>query len=316
MKLNVIKQRTLWWAISGIVILVGIAAMALNWQQVGAPIRPSIDFIGGTRLQLERACSEPSACQAPIDLTQVRQALADQGLGSSSIQLLGDEKNAVLIKTRTLSVDERTQLDQSLAKVLGVLDPKTSQIDTVGPTVGKQLFAAGLLALLVSFAGITFYLSLRFRFDYAMLALVALVHDVLVTMGIFAILSLTVGYEADSLFIVALLTIVGFSVNDTVVIYDRIRENLQAAPERSINDIVDDSVNQTLTRSLNTTFTTILSLAAIVFFGGETLKFFALALIIGFFAGAYSSIFIASTLLALWRSRKGAVAEPVDLVKE
>jgi preprotein translocase subunit SecF len=316
MKLNVIKQRTLWWAISGIIILVGMAAMALNWQQVGAPIRPSLDFVGGTRLQLERACSEPTVCQTPIDLAQVREALSKQGLENSSIQLLGDEKNAVLIKTRNLSVDERTQLDQALTQVLGELDPKTSQIDTVGPTVGQQLFAAGLLALLVSFAGITFYLSLRFQFDYALLALVALVHDVLITMGIFAIFSLTIGYEADSLFIVALLTIVGFSVNDTVVIYDRIRENLQATPERSINDIVDDSVNQTLTRSLNTTFTTILSLAAIVLFGGETLKFFALALIIGFFAGAYSSIFIASTLLALWRSRKGAVADSSAMVKE
>jgi preprotein translocase subunit SecF len=111
------------------------------------------------------------------------------------------------------------------------------------------------------------------------------------------------GVEVDSLFLVALLTIIGFSVNDTVVIYDRIRENLEKYPDEPINNVVDDSVNQTLTRSINTTSTTLLPLIAIFFFGGETLKYFALALIIGFVTGAYSSIFISSTLLAWWRNR-------------
>ena len=135
------------------------------------------------------------------------------------------------------------------------------------------------------------------------MAIVALLHDLLITLGIFSILGLTIGYEADSLFIVALLTIVGFSVNDTVVIYDRIRETLERTPNRPINTIVDESVNDTLGRSINTTLTTVLTLLSIVVFGGGTLKFFALALITGFLAGAYSSIFIASTLLAWWRSR-------------
>ncbi|MEO1181064.1 MAG: protein translocase subunit SecF, partial [Cyanobacteria bacterium J06636_28] len=170
------------------------------------------------------------------------------------------------------------------------------------PTLGKQLLIAGLLSLLVAFAGITVYLSLRFKFDYALLALLALMHDVIITLGIFSILGLVLGYEADSLFIVALLTIVGFSVNDTVVIYDRIRENFKLMPDQGVDKIVNEAVNQTLGRSINTTMTTVLPLLAIVFFGGDTLKFFALALIIGFLAGAYSSIFIASTLLAWWRS--------------
>jgi preprotein translocase subunit SecF len=302
MKLNVIKQRKLWWTFSALLTLVGFAAMALSWTQFQAPVRPSLDFVGGTRLQLERDCTDVSACAAPIDLGTVRGVLAEQGLEGSSLQLLGDQKQALSVRTRTLTVDEQTQLQQGLEAALGKLDPKASQIDIVGPTIGKQLLAAGLLALLVSFAGITIYLSLRFQFDYAVLALLALVHDVLITLGVFAILGLTVGYEADSLFIVALLTIVGFSVNDTVVIYDRIRENFKLHPDQDVNSVVDDSVNQTLARSINTSMTTTLPLVAIVLFGGETLKFFALTLIVGFISGAYSSIFVASTTLALWRS--------------
>lgn len=312
MKLNVIKQRTLWWTISGVLILAGVVAMAISWSQFKGPVRPSLDFVGGTRLQLERDCSEATACDSPLDLTVVRTVLEEQELDNSSLQLLGDQKQALSIRTRNLDVDEQTQLRDGLEAALGKLDPDASQIDIVGPTIGRQLLAAGLMALLVAFAGITIYLSLRFQFDYAVLALVALLHDVLITMGVFATLGLTVGYEADSLFIVALLTIVGFSVNDTVVIYDRIRENLKFNPDKSVDTVVNDSVNQTLTRSINTTLTTVLPLVAIVLFGGSSLKFFALTLIVGFIAGAYSSIFIASTLLALWRSSRSTSNDDED----
>lgn len=169
--------------------------------------------------------------------------------------------------------------------------------------MGRQLFQSGMLALVLSFGGILLYLTFRFQFDYAFFAFIALFHDVLITVGIFSILGLVQGIEVDSLFVVAILTIIGFSVNDTVVIYDRIREVIQLEPDQPINKIVDDAVNQTLTRSINTTLTVLLTLFSIFLFGGETLKNFALALIIGFAAGAYSSIFIASTLLAWWRQR-------------
>jgi len=175
----------------------------------------------------------------------------------------------------------------------------------VGPVIGQQLLSSGLIALLVSFAGIIVYLSLRFQLDYAIFAIVALFHDVLITTGIFGILGLVQGTEVDSLFIVALLTITGFSVNDTVVIYDRIRETLKVSPDLPIDQVVDSAVNQTLGRSINTTLTVLLTLLTLFIFGGETLKNFALALMIGFGAGAYSSIFIASTLLSLWRERTG-----------
>jgi preprotein translocase subunit SecF len=303
MKLAVIRQRSLWWSISLAVILAGLVAMAISWQHLGAPLRPSLDFVGGTRLQLQRDCTQPDNCAEPIDLVVVRDVLAEQDLANSSIQVLGDDRQGISIRTSTLDVEQRQQLQSALTEQLGAFDPQSTQIDTVGPTLGRQIFTSGLLALLLSFVGITAYLTARFQLDYAILALVSLIHDVLVTMGVFAMLGLVLGVEVDSLFIVSLLTIVGFSVNDTVVIYDRIREVLNASPNRAINDVVDDAVNQTLTRSINTTFTTLLPLIAIFLLGGETLKYFALALIIGFIAGAYSSIFIASTMLAWWRSR-------------
>jgi preprotein translocase subunit SecF len=305
MKLQVIKQRTLWWALSSAIILAGVVAMVISWQQIGSPLRPSLDFIGGTRLRFELDCSK-SDCGRPVDIAAVRSVLVKQGLGSSSVQEeTGEGRRGVSIRTSVLSGEVRSQLQTTLSQTIGPFDPTKTKIETVGPVIGQQILSAGLQALIISFAGIAIYLSLRFQLDYAIFAIVALFHDVLVTVGIFSILGLTLGTEVDSLFIVALLTIVGFSVNDTVVIYDRVRETIALNPHRHINEIVDEAVNQTLTRSINTTMTTLLTLFAIFFFGGETLKFFALALIIGFAMGAYSSIFIASTLLALWRERSG-----------
>jgi len=312
MKLNVIKQRSLWWSISAAVILAGIISTIVSWTSIGAPLRPSLDFVGGTRLQLELDCSQPNTCTEPLNVGEVRQVMTDIGLGSSSIQVVGDEKQALDLRTKTLDVDARTQLTGALTERFGSFDPDSTQIDTVGPTLGRQIFISGLQALLVAFAGITVYLTFRFQFDFAVFAFVALFHDVLITMGIFSILGLAAGVEVDSLFLVALLTIIGFSVNDTVVIYDRVRESIKRSPGETISTIVDDAVNQTLARSINTTVTTLLPLLGILIFGGETLKFFALALIIGFIAGSYSSIFIASTALAWWRDYRGqSIPNPI-----
>ena len=302
--LSITKKRDLWWAISGTAILASIAIMIFSFTSLGAPIRPGIDFVGGTRIQIARDCSVPSNCDEPIDTAKVREVLEAQELGKSTIQLLGDDKQVLAVRTENLDGDRRSELLSSISSAIGAFDSKTVQIDSVGPTIGEELFVSGILALLVAFFGIIVYLSIRFQFDYALFAILALFHDVLITAGVFSLLGLTIAFEADSLFLVSLLTIIGFSVNDTVVIYDRIRENLAANPELGINQIVDNAVNQTLGRSINTTLTTLLPLLGIFLFGGQTLKFFALALIVGFILGAYSSIFIASTLLAWWRNRK------------
>lgn len=306
-KLSVTQQWRLWWTISALFILIGLVAMAISWTrpEIAAPLRPGLDFVGGTRLQVELDCAEANNCDGPIDLDIVRSVMKTQDLGGSNLQLLGDKKQSLSVRTKNLDVEQRTKLQAALSEAIGVFKPEGTQIDTVGPVIGKQLFASGMLALIVSFVGIVVYLSLRFQLDYAMFAIAALFHDVLLTAGIFSILGLVREVEVGSLFIVALLTIIGFSVNDTVVIYDRIRETLKYNPDQSIGEVVDSAVNQSLTRSINTTLTTLLPLFAIFFFGGETLKYFALALIIGFTAGAYSSIFIASAMLAWWRERRG-----------
>ncbi|MDY6784881.1 MAG: protein translocase subunit SecF [Cyanobacteriota bacterium] len=305
MRLNVIKQQRLWWTVSAIAIAVSIAAMAISFSQFNAPLRPGLDFVGGTRLQLTLDCSVEGQCETPIDDSNVRDILAREELEGSTIQVI--EKYTLSVRTKELKPQQRSNLQGVLNEEVGRFDPNTIQIDTVGPTIGRELFASGLIALIVAFFGIAVYLSFRFKPDYAVLAIVALFHDVLVAAGMFAILGLSpLAVEADSLFLVALLTITGFSVNDTVVIYDRIRELLaERGQKESIQAIVDDAVNQTLTRSINTSLTTTLPLIAIFLFGGETLKYFALALIVGFISGAYSSIFIASTILAWWRSRQG-----------
>lgn len=301
MKLSINKSRPLWWSISAGIIIAGVVSMVISWQQIRYPLRPGLDFVGGTRLQVERDCTKPNNCDQPIDIATVREIAKEQGIGNSSIQISG--KNGVLIRSKTLNVDQRDSLQTALSEKLGEFDPKKTQIDTVGPTLGRQLFSSGIQALIAAFAGIVIYLAFRFQLDYAVFAIIATFHDILITVGIFSILGLVAGIELDSLFIVALLTITGFSVNDTVVIYDRIRETLKKNPEHSITEVVDDAVNQTLPRSINTTLTTLLPLFGIFLFGGETLRNFSLTLIIGFAMGAYSSIFIASTLLAWWRER-------------
>jgi preprotein translocase subunit SecF len=222
----------------------------------------------------------------------------------------GEGLYGVSIQTVDLDTEQRATLQATIQEALkssGAVDPQKSQIEKIGPVIGSQLLTSGLTALVISFLGIAVYLGFRFQLDYAVFAIVALLHDVLVTVGAFAWLGLIAGVEVDSLFIVAILTICGFSVNDTVVIYDRIRENLKNAAEGAkLGDLVNSAVNQSLARSLNTTLTTVLPLVAIFIFGGATLKHFALALMIGFLSGVYSSIFNATILFTWWRNFRTA----------
>lgn len=307
MRLDVIKNARLYITISTTVILAGIVAMVLSFQQLGSPLRLGIDFTGGSSVTLGLACSG-GQCGKPIDISVVRQAVEGKGFANSVIQLVeGKDLKGVSVRASRLSTEEREKLKSTLTEALkqyGEVDPKKSQIDEVGPAIGQQAVRNGLLAIGLSFAGIGIYLAFRFQLDYASFAIIALFHDIFVTAGVFSLLGLTMGVEIDSLFIVAMLTICGFSVNDTVVIYDRIRENVKIdAGATEFNDLVNASVNQTLGRSINTSLTTTLPLLAIFLFGGATLRFFSLALIIGFLSGAYSSIFNASILLAWWRNR-------------
>ncbi len=314
MKLYITKQRNLWWGVSGTLAILSLIFMIISTFSLQSPLRLGLDFVGGTRLQLQRDCGVAN-CSEPLELARVRDLLGEQGLASSSIQILGDDRQALTIRTPNLSTEARSQLQNRLAEAIGPFDPQSTQIDTVGPIIGKQLLVGGLLALGVAFGGIVLYLSFRFQWDYAILAIIALFHDVFITAGVFSALGLIAGVEIDSLFLVSLLTIAGFSVNDTVVIYDRIREMLKRQPDQPINVVVDDAVNETLGRSINTTLTTLLPLVSIFILGGATLKTFSLALIVGFVLGAYSSIFVASSLLSWWREKYPQPLAPIGEVE-
>jgi len=217
MKLYITQQRNLWWGVSGTLTVLSIICMIISVFSYQSPLRLGLDFVGGTRLQLQRDCAVAN-CTEPLELTPVRNLLGEQGLANSSIQIIGEERQAVSIRTASLSSDARAELQQRLAEAIGPFDPKSTQIDTVGPVIGQQLLVGGLLALAVAFGGIILYLSFRFQWDYAILAIIALFHDVFLTAGGFSALGLIQGLALDSLFLVSLITIAGLSVNDNVVI--------------------------------------------------------------------------------------------------
>jgi len=310
MRLDVIKNARLYLTISTAVIVAGIVAMLISFQQLGSPLRLGLEFTGGTQLSLGLACEASEKCGQLIDIGVIRRNVESKGFTNTVIQEQSEKNlHGIIVKVSKLTTTQRQTLVAAIEEVLqghgDKIDPKKSQIQEVDGVIGQQALQGGLLAILLSFAVIGVYLAFRFQLDYATFAVLALFHDIFVTVGAFSILGLTLGVEIDSLFIVAMLTICGFSVNDTVVIYDRIRENVKLdGGNTDFKDLVSNSVNQTLGRSINTSLTATLPLVAIFLFGGATLRFFALALIIGFLSGAYSSIFNASILLAWWRSRK------------
>ncbi|MGN0015476.1 MAG: protein translocase subunit SecF, partial [Candidatus Gastranaerophilaceae bacterium] len=184
-------------------------------------------------------------------------------------------------------------------------DAQLVQVSSVGPTLGKELMKNSVMAILLAILGICVYLSLRFHIEYAMIAIFTLVHDVLFVLGVFAFLGIFYGVHVDALFITAVLTVLGFSVHDTIVVFDRVRENLKfSSKSMTYDEVVDASVNQTLARSINTSLTTLITLLALYFFGGVTTKDFVLAMILGIAVGTYSSIFVASVLLVFYNHIK------------
>ena len=285
--------------------LLGLALCWLN-PAIGSPLKPGLDFTGGTQIQLQRDCG--TACQTlkAADLQQQLEGLtltAEPGaqppnLASSSVQLL-DGGRSVVLRAPALSPAQGQALIEGLKPVLGPLSSKGTSVDTIGPTLGSRLLRGSLLSLLVSFAAIAVYISLRYSGVFALLALVCLAHDVLITSGLFAWLGLLKGVEVDSLFAVALITVAGYSVTDTVVVYDRIREQKTALADLPLAEQVDVAVDATLTRSLYTSLTTLLPLLGLIFFGGSSLFWFAIALAVGIAVGSWSSIGLAPTLLPL-----------------
>ncbi len=303
MQVDIVKYRWFWFGFSLAVLIPGMIAICLCMVKYGAPIKLGLDFTGGTKLEYKFS--------RPIKLEDVRTVLDGQKLGSSSIQLskpLPDGSQVVIIRAKTIRERKSTQttqsqkekLDNALTQSFGPFE--ILSIDTVSPIIGPELLTAGLLALFFTLVGIVSYISYRFKGDYAICAIIALIHDVFVLMGLFAIFSLLWGLEIDSLFITAVLTVIGFSVHDTIVVFDRIRENSKyLGKNKTFGEISNDSINQTLVRSINTSMTTLITLGTLFLLGGETTKTFVGAMFLGIASGTYSSIFVASALLVWWR---------------
>lgn len=309
MKINIVKYRVLFLCISALLLIPCIGAMVYSAIVTPnhTPVKVSIDYTGGTILQYGT-----KETVSTDELGALRQKLDKNGIKNAEIQIINvnsDAKSDIksLISIRTQFIENGSNTDKVITKTVQseFKDATLDQISSVGPTLGKELFANSLVALSLALLGIICYLTLRFQFDYALAAILGLVHDVIFVCGAFSILGLLFGVEVDALFVTAVLTVIGFSVHDTIVVFDRVRENLRYyAKKMTFGEIVNFSVNQTLARSINTSVTTLLTLIALYLFGGVTTKNFVLAMILGIAIGTYSSIFFCSVLVDIWDEKK------------
>ena len=281
-------KKTMATSLSCVVILIGIISIMLH-----GGLKYGIDFAGGTLVQLK--------FENPPVIEEVRDGLRTIGLGDSTIQEFGS-KNHILVRVERSEekLEEiGTKIKNSLIgqyKAEGIV---VERVEMVGPKVGKDLREKAILSIVYAVIGIVIYISWRFEFQYAIAAIIALIHDVLVTMGAFSLAE----KEFTLVIVAAFLTIIGYSLNDTIVVFDRIRENMRRKGKTLLKDIINASINQTLSRTILTSGTTLLVVVALFFLGGEIIHDFSFALLVGVLVGTYSSIFIASVFLVYWENR-------------
>ncbi|MBX9687458.1 MAG: protein translocase subunit SecF [Candidatus Obscuribacterales bacterium] len=315
---DIVKYRNWWFGISLAITLPGVVGVFLCLSAFHAPLKPGIDFTGGSIIQYDLG--------RDVKLDGIRSVVEETIPGSQVQDAEISGKRVLVIRTKALDDQQKDEaLKKKLTEALKTQvgnDPRS--VDTVSGIVGPELLQNGLMSLFLTFGAMVLYIKFRFMFDYALCAIAALFHDVLVLVGIFALLGYYHGTEVDSLFISAVLTVIGFSVHDTIVVFDRIRENAKFVGSKGVDkngkeyrktfgDIANDSVNQTLARSLYTSLTVIITLLALYFLGGVTTREFVLAMLIGIISGTYSSIFNASCLLVWWRefkSKQKTAAKP------
>lgn len=307
-KLDIVKYRYLWLILTALLLIPGIIAIIyLSVTQTNhAPLKLGIDFTGGTILQYSTNDKVETK-----DINVIRKSLNEIGIKNPVIQATTSTgeagiKNLISIRTTFLgdkeSKDKVNQITQTISKDCAAAE--LVQVNSVGPTLGAELLKNTMIALILSFIVMVIYISFRFKFEYGWIALVALFQDALFVIGIFALKGIFQDTTIDSLFITAILTVIGYSINDTIVVFDRIRENLRfLAKKHSTNEIINASINQTIARSINTSATTLFTLLALYFFGGSTIKDFVLAIIIGVISGTCSSIFTAGPLLSIVKEK-------------
>lgn len=273
---------------SALLILAGVVSIFMH-----GGLKFGIDFAGGTLVQLK--------FENPPAIESIRSGLKEIGLADSTIQEFGSPDTILIRVERSEGKLEEmgSRIKESLEQTRGFTGITIERVEMVGPKVGKDLRQKALLSIVYAIIAIVIYISWRFEFQYAIAAIIALIHDVLITMGAFSVLD----KEFTLVLVAAFLTIIGYSLNDTIVIFDRIRENTRRRSKEPLRDIINTSINQTLSRTLLTSGTTLLVVAALFFLGGEIIHDFSFALLVGVVIGTYSSIFIASVFLVYWESR-------------
>jgi preprotein translocase subunit SecF len=294
---NFMGIRKIALTISAIVMLISVASLVVNKLNVG------IDFTGGSVIEIGYPKS--------VELEPIRLELGKAGFADAVVQHFGSAKE-VLIRLVPQEGQNKAELSTQVITLLEKLEGTkldVRRVDFVGPQVGKELTEDGGLAVLYALIAILVYVSLRFEYRFSLGAVAALIHDVVITLGVFSILQL----DFDLTVLAAILAVIGYSLNDTIVVFDRIRENFRKIRKKTSLEITNTSINQTISRTLMTSFTTLLVLFALYFFGGEVIQSFALALIIGVFVGTYSSIYVASaTALLLGISREDLLVTEKD----
>ena len=287
--IDFVKLRRYGYIFSSALILIALISLIV---QKGP--RYGIDFTGGTSVQLR--------FQKTTSASELRSSLSDIGFGDAEIKRLGPaEENEFIIRVEKM--EEGEDIAHIIERELSVDLPDNSYdirtVIDIGPKIGGELRLAAVMAILLSLVGLLIYISWRFEFKFAIGAIVALFHDVLITLGFFSVLKLEISLAV----LAAFLTILGYSLNDTIVVFDRIRENLKVLRRESFSNLINISINQTLSRTVITGFTTLISVIILFFIGGEVIHSFAFALIVGMIIGTYSSVFVASPVVYEWQSR-------------
>jgi preprotein translocase subunit SecF len=291
--LNVMRYYKFWLGFSIVLTLCSIIALVVYG------LKPGIDFKGGTLTQITFSQNRPS-------VSEIQSALGEQGFNDVHIQPAAEK--STIIRTGPQEKEEHDKLLKILNDKFGAVTE--DQFTSIGPVIGKELRSGAFVQLILVSLGIIFYIAYAFRkvtrpvssWRFSIAAIIALLHDLIVVLGVFAVLGKFLDVEVDGLFVTAMLTILGFSVHDTIVVFDRIRENLRVRAGESLKEIINNSITQTIVRSINTSLTVMFVLLALVLFGGESIRFFVLALLIGIGIGTYSSIFIASPILLVWHN--------------
>lgn len=292
---NIVQHRKWYYIFSSIIIIPGVLVMLFSLATTGRPLRLSIDFTGGVYWEFKLNQAVPPA--------DVRAVFTDLGLNDTAVTTLGGEANHFQTRLKTIEQSKKESIQAELEKRFGAIE--TLQYRNVGPAIGREVTRAAVIA--VAFAAITILAFIVFAFRnvphpgrYGVCAIIAMVHDILVTIGFSAIMGYLANWEVDALFLTALLTVIGFSVQDTIVVFDRIRENNARHRGESFETIANRSLLETIGRSLTTQLSAIFIMVAILLFGGATIRQFIAVMLIGLISGTYSSIFNAVPLLVTW----------------